>query len=290
MLNNNFKNLKRYGQNFLIDKNILQNIIDYAQIEDDDVVLEIGPGQGVLTRALLNRGVSCLHAVEIDERLRPELESLASENLNLKLHWSDAVKFNYAALEPFPNKVIANIPYNITTPLIWELLKFADKGLNKFIFMVQKEAADRIIAKADSKERYPLGVAIEAMGGAKILKSVSPECFKPVPKVKSALIEIKIDKNFELMRDNLFSRLLHIAFAHRRKTLLNNLKNFVSEPEQVLKDFKNLRAEDLSADDWIKIYEIIKLIGCPVAPVRLREYGHVLSSMSRSDRGVQLKI
>ena len=289
-MNNNFKNLKRYGQNFLIDKNILQNIIDYAQIEDDDVVLEIGPGQGVLTRALLNRGVSCLHAVEIDERLRPELESLASENLNLKLHWSDAVKFNYAALEPFPNKVIANIPYNITTPLIWELLKFADKGLNKFIFMVQKEAADRIIAKADSKERYPLGVAIEAMGGAKILKSVSPECFKPVPKVKSALIEIKIDKNFELMRDNLFSKLLHIAFAHRRKTLLNNLKNFVSEPEQVLKDFKNLRAEDLSADDWIKIYEIIKLIGCPVAPVRLREYGHVLSSMSRSDRGVQLKI
>ncbi|MBR0097336.1 MAG: ribosomal RNA small subunit methyltransferase A, partial [Synergistaceae bacterium] len=81
-MNNNFKNLKRYGQNFLIDKNILQNIIDYAQIEDDDVVLEIGPGQGVLTRALLNRGVSCLHAVEIDERLRPELESLASENLN----------------------------------------------------------------------------------------------------------------------------------------------------------------------------------------------------------------
>ncbi|MBQ4418610.1 MAG: ribosomal RNA small subunit methyltransferase A [Synergistaceae bacterium] len=260
-MNNNFKNLKRYGQNFLIDKNILQNIIDYAQIEDDDVVLEIGPGQGVLTRALLNRGVSCLHAVEIDERLRPELESLASENLNLKLHWSDAVKFNYAALEPFPNKVIANIPYNITTPLIWELLKFADKGLNKFIFMVQKEAADRIIAKADSKERYPLGVAIEAMGGAKILKSVSPECFKPVPKVKSALIEIKIDKNFELMRDNLFSKLLHIAFAHRRKTLLNNLKNFVSEPEQVLKDFKNLRAEDLNADDWLKIYNLIKISG-----------------------------
>ena len=260
-MNNNFKNLKRYGQNFLVDKNILQNIIDYAQIEDDDVVLEIGPGQGVLTRALLNRGVSCLHAVEIDERLRPELESLASENLNLKLHWSDAVKFNYAALEPFPNKVIANIPYNITTPLIWELLKFADKGLNKFIFMVQKEAADRIIAKADSKERYPLGVAIEAMGGAKILKSVSPECFKPVPKVKSALIEIKIDKNFELMRDNLFSKLLHIAFAHRRKTLLNNLKNFVSEPEQVLQDFKNLRAEDLNADDWLKIYNLIKISG-----------------------------
>ena len=261
MSNNNFKNLKRYGQNFLVDKNILQNIIDYAQIKDDDVVLEIGPGQGVLTRALLSRGLRCLHAVEIDERLRPELESLANENLNLKLHWSDAVKFNYAELEPFPNKVIANIPYNITTPLIWELLKFAERGLNKFIFMVQKEAADRIAAKADSKERYPLGAAIEAMGGAKILKSVSPECFKPVPKVKSALIEIKIEKNFELMRDNLFSRLLHVAFAHRRKTLLNNLKNFVSEPEQVLQDFKNLRAEDLNADDWLKIYNLIKISG-----------------------------
>ena len=262
MNNNNFKNLKRYGQNFLIDKNILKNIIDYADIiKDDDVVLEIGPGRGVLTRELLNHGVSCLHAVEIDERLRPELESLANEDARLKLHWCDAVKFNYELLTPFPSKVIANIPYNITTPLIWNLLKFADRGLNKFIFMVQKEAADRIIAKADCKERYPLGAAIEAMGSAKILKAVSPECFNPVPKVKSALIEIKLEKNFELMRDNLFSDLLHKAFAHRRKTLLNNLKGFVDEPEEIIEAAGldlNLRAEDLDAEAWLKIYRLIK--------------------------------
>ena len=116
--------------------------------------------------------------------------------------------------------------------------------------MVQKEAADRIIAKADCKERYPLGAAIEAMGSAKILKAVSSECFKPAPKVKSALIEIKLDKNFELMRDNLFSELLHRAFAHRRKTLAGNLKGFAEE----LHGLGGLRAEDLTCDEWLAIY------------------------------------
>lgn len=262
---NNFKRLKRFGQNFLIDKNILSQIIEYADLKSGDIILEIGPGQGVLTRALLERDISCLHAVEIDERLRPELEILAANNSRLILHWGDAVKMNYELFSPFPNKIIANIPYNITTPLIWNLIKFAAHGLRKYIFMVQKEAAERIIAPPDTKARYPLGVTIEAMGRAEILRNVSPECFRPAPRVNSALIEIIIDKNFELADDNLWSELLHRAFSHRRKILLNNFKNFlglnINELEEIFDSAKislKIRAEDLDVNSWLKIYEILK--------------------------------
>ena len=129
--------LKRFGQNFLTDKNILSLIISRAELNPDDRVLEIGPGHGVLTWALLDSKISCLHSIELDERLRPELEELERCEKNFRLHWGDAVKFDYESLTPFPNKVIANIPYNITTPLIWNLLKFSSRGLNYFLFMLQ---------------------------------------------------------------------------------------------------------------------------------------------------------
>ena len=243
------KALKRYGQNFLIDRNILGLMIEQADISENDCVLEIGPGHGVLTRAILAQKVNCLHCVELDERLRPELESLASYNSRLNLHWGDAVKYDYSSLLPFPNKVIANIPYKITTPLIWELLKFADKGLRYMLLMLQKEAAERITALPDTKSRYPLGVCIETMGRAEVIRSVNPQCFRPVPKVYSAVVEIEIARNFGLARSELWSEMLHKGFAHRRKTLANNLKGWAI-PESLGKK----RAEDLSADEWQKIY------------------------------------
>ena len=250
--------LKRFGQNFLIDKNILAEIISRADLKESDCVLEIGPGHGVLTRALLEKNIACLHSIELDERLRPELENLERREKNFYLHWGDAVKFDYTSLNPFPNKVIANIPYNITTPLIWELLKFSGLGLNYFLFMLQKEAALRIIAPPDTKARYPLGVTIDAMGRAGIVKNVSRNCFRPVPEVDSAIVEIIIEKNFDLMKNSTWSDLLHRGFAHRRKTLLNNLKGFknISDWREIFNGLgidENIRAEDLSCDEWIKI-------------------------------------
>ena len=117
------------------------------------------------------------------------------------------------------------------------------------MFMLQKEAAERITALPDTKARYPLGVCIDAMGTAKILRSVHPECFRPIPKVYSAIVEIVISRNFELARSELWSEILHKGFAHRRKTLANNLKNFVLPEELAVK-----RAEDLSCDEWLKIF------------------------------------
>ena len=254
--------LKRFGQNFLIDVNILGEIISRSNPNENDNVLEIGPGHGVLTREILNRNVRNLYAVELDERLKPELEKLSQANNALKIFWADAVKFNYSTLNPFPNKIIANIPYNITTPLIWELLKFSASGLKYHLYMLQKESALRLTAKPDTKERYPLGITIEAMGYAKIVKNVSRNCFRPVPKVDSALVEIIVEKNFELANNNLWSELLHKSFSQRRKTLVNNLKDFNGiDFHNVLNDLKineNIRAEDLECEEWLKIYEKIK--------------------------------
>lgn len=241
--------LKRYGQNFLVDKNILACIIRRSELSNDDVILEIGPGHGVLTRALLAENVKCVHSVEIDERLRPELEEIAEKDSRFNLHWGDAVKYDYESLSPFPNKVIANIPYNITTPLIWELLKFAGKGLKYHLYMLQKESAMRITAPEDTKERYPLGVTVQAMGRACVVRNVPRECFRPVPNVDSVIAEIVLEGNFELANDSLWSEILHRGFSHRRKTLANNLKNFAD-----VLNYGSMRAEDLTCSEWLEIY------------------------------------
>ena len=243
------KALKRYGQDFLVDRNILACIIRRADLSPDDVVLEIGPGQGILTRAVLAENVKCLHTVEIDERMRPELEAIADSDGRLLLHWGDAVRYDYGSLSPFPNKVVANIPYNITTPLIWELLKFAGKGLLYHLYMLQKEPAMRLVAPADTKERYPLGVTVQAMGYSRIVRNVPRECFRPVPNVDSVLCEISVTGNHELACDSLWSGLLHRGFSHRRKTLANNLKDFAD-----CLSYGGMRAEDLTCSQWLEIY------------------------------------
>lgn len=247
------KALKRYGQNFLVDKNILACIIRRANLSPDDVILEIGPGHGVLTRALLAGNVRCVHSVEIDERMRPELEEISRNDSRLCVHWGDAVKYDYASLSPFPNKVVANIPYNITTPLIWELLKYAAQGLSYHLYMLQKEPAMRLIAQPDTKERYPLGVTVQAMGHAAIVRNVSRECFRPVPNVDSVLCEIVCEKNYELSCNPLWSEILHRGFSHRRKTLANNLKGFAD-----VLSYGSMRAEDLSVSEWLEIYSEAK--------------------------------
>ncbi len=256
--------LHRFGQHFLVDQNVLVEIVERSAVGPGDVVWEIGPGQGVLLRALLERQIAFLHAVELDERMKPGLEALAARDPRLKLHWGDALRLDYPAeLVPFPGKVVANIPYNITTPLIWQLLAFARPGLTYHLYMVQKEAADRLAAPADTRERYPLGVTLEVMGTVTRVRKVPASCFRPAPRVESALVEIVIQRHHELTCDPLWSELLHRAFAHRRKTLLNNLKGFRS-----LEDWAGFlagagvdpraRAEDLEGDVWLTLYYALK--------------------------------
>ena len=288
---NSVRALHRYGQHFLVDRNVLAEIVERSSVGPEDVVLEVGPGPGVLTRALLERmdinGGGCLHAVELDERMKPGLEALAARDPRLKLHWGDALRLDCPAeLVPSPNTVVANIPYNITTPLIWRLLAFARLGLTYHLYMVQKEAADRLAAPADTRERYPLGVTLEVMGIVTRVRKVPASCFRPAPRVESALVEIVIQRHHELTCDPLWSELLHRAFAHRRKTLLNNLKGFhgiegVSggqlPPDINVEDWGSFladagvnpraRAEDIEGDVWLELYRALrKQTGQPPHP------------------------
>ncbi|MDR1649391.1 MAG: 16S rRNA (adenine(1518)-N(6)/adenine(1519)-N(6))-dimethyltransferase RsmA [Synergistaceae bacterium] len=274
-----FRAKKRLGQNFLVDRGILTEIVERAQVSPDDTILEVGPGTGVLTRELLLKKCSRLFAVEMDLRLKDTLESLSAEfGSQLSLVWGDAVRIDYDGLFPFPNKAVANIPYNITTPLIWRLLAFAPRGLNYHLYMVQKEAADRLTAKRDTKERYPLGVALEVMGEVKLVRKVPPACFRPIPRVESALVEIRLTRGLYLMEDSRWSSLLHAGFRQRRKTLVNNLKDggleifaggdagaWASLLERLGIDPK-ARAEDLSGEEWLALHD-----ACPPRLERLRQ-------------------
>lgn len=252
---------KHLGQNFLVDRNVLMEIVEHSEVSPEDILLEVGPGQGVLTKELLQKGCKKLYAVELDHRMRPFLEKLESLYPALHITWGDAMTADYNVFSPFPNKVVANIPYNITTPLIWKLLPFASLGLTYHLYMVQKEAAERLLARADTKERYPLGVTLEVMGSVTLIRKVPPTCFRPIPRVDSAVVEIILDRNLDLTQDSLWSDLLHAAFRQRRKTLMNNLKNFndVTPWGDILKrvaiDPRN-RAEDLTGDEWLNFYRL----------------------------------
>jgi len=267
--NSSFMNKKRFGQNFLSDKNILKEIVSHAGLSKDDVVLEIGPGQGALTNYLVNSGCRYIHCVEIDNDLENWLKPIENDNSSiLKIHFADAVKFNYSSLSPFPNKAVANIPYNITTPLICSLLIYAEDGLRKHVYTVQLEAAQRLMAKEDTKERYPLGVTLEAMGNVKILRHIARTCFRPVPNVDSCVIEINLTRNFKLGADERWNKFLHEGFRQRRKMLVNNLKgykqleagNIIDALHKIGIDSK-IRAEDLHSEQWLELYgQLIPLL------------------------------
>ena len=252
---------KRFGQHFLIDRNVLLDIVDCASVSPADVILEIGPGQGTMTKELLDRGCARLYAVELDVRLKDTLEKLASDCPRLQVVWGDALQVDYGPFSPFPNKVVANIPYNITTPLIWRLLTFAPRGLTYHVYMLQKEAVDHLTAERDTKERYPLGVSLEVMGETTTIRGVPPTCFRPMPRVDSSVVKIELTRNIHLMQDTLWGNLLLAGFRQRRKTLINNLKGFcnsgVKDWHPVLESAgiePKIRAEDLSGEEWLKLY------------------------------------
>ena len=258
-----FINNTDIGQNFLIDESVVAYTVKRAAVTPDDVILEIGPGGGILTRGLLSAGPRALYAVEVDERLRDGLEALASRDGRLRLFWGDAVRFDYRAeLPETPTKIVANLPYHITTPILWTFLeKLIPAGVGYMLLMVQLESAERIASPERSRARSPLGVTVEAMGGAEILRKVPPQAFRPQPRVNSALIEIKIDRNRELANNRTWRALLARSFAQRRKTLVNNwtagYADIDRERALAILDAHGLsataRAEELPLEKWFEL-------------------------------------
>jgi 16S rRNA (adenine1518-N6/adenine1519-N6)-dimethyltransferase len=207
---------KSLGQHFLVDENILGVIARLAELDAGDVVLEIGPGLGVLTRFLAER-VARVHAVEVDTSLEPHLDRLGDA---VTIHFGDALQLDLAALAPDATKLVANLPYNVATPLLVESLDRLPR-IEQWCVMLQREVADRLFAAPHTKAYGAVSVLVQLVCERTGFHPVSRSVFRPPPNVDSALVAFR---RVELPDDYpRVKRVVHAAFAHRRKTLPNSL-------------------------------------------------------------------
>ncbi len=261
-----FRHNRTLGQNFLVNPQVIRRSLEAAELMPDDVVLEVGPGQGVLTSQILQQRCRFLHSLEIDSRLAPWLQPLeAAFPDRFRLTWGDAMDLDLAELQPRPNKMVANIPYHITTPLIWKVLEqLAPLGFQRLVLLVQREAAQRLVAAPRTKDRYPLGVTLELMGTVATIMKVSPGSFIPPPRVFSALVVIDLAHRLDLACDDLWRRLLRSAFAQRRKKLVHNLAAAGFARDRVVSELErwgiatSARAEELTSDQWSQLHQGLK--------------------------------
>lgn len=260
-----FKFLKKYGQNFLSDKNLLSAIASDGEVDQNTTVLEIGPGAGALSEAILSK-CKKLVSVEIDDRLIPELEEKFGENEKFTLVHNDFMKMSDEEIKELVGedfRVVANIPYYISTSLIMRFLEREPKP-KSITVMVQKEVAERLTAKAGVDAYGVISVAVALRGKAKITRKVDRKMFFPVPDVDSAVVHVILDENVNPEVENVM-KLVRSAFAMRRKTLRNNLvkgmgisgEKFDTAITQMgLKT--DVRGEKLTPEQFIKLYNLLK--------------------------------
>lgn len=261
---------KRYGQNFLIDDNMLEEIVNSADITKDDLVIEIGPGLGNLTEYILSRAKYAI-LVEIDSKMIKVLEDRFKDRKNYILINDDILKVNIDKLvEEIKSKndlsfrsvkVVANLPYYITTPIIFKLLE-DENSISDITVMVQKEVAQRMVAKPKSKDFGILTLMVDYFSNANIIVLVPNSSFIPEPGVMSAVINLKKNRKYSVKNEKMFFELIHKAFAQRRKKMINSLSstNFNNMTKQELEDlFKrcnldfNTRAEELTIEEFIEL-------------------------------------
>ena len=267
----NFNFQKKFGQNFLIDTGILESIIDSAEITKDDFVLEIGPGIGTMTQYLCESARQGV-AVEIDTNLIPILKETLSEYDNVEVINGDILKIDINKIaekynDNKPIKVVANLPYYITTPIIMGLFE-SHVPIDSITIMVQKEVADRMQEGPGSKEYGALSLAVQYYANPKIVADVPPSCFMPQPKVGSAVIKLTRHQNPPVDVDNekLLFQVIRASFNQRRKTLANGLNNFPAialSKEEIQESIKELgvsptiRGEALSLEQFAQLSNII---------------------------------
>ncbi len=237
---------KRFGQNFLVDTKVVERIIATIAPKKNDNLLEIGPGQGAMTLPLLE-SLECLHVIEIDRDLIALLESFNQPNLII--HEGDALKFDLATL-PTPIRIVGNLPYNISSPILFHLLAHRDKIID-MTFMLQKEVVERITAKHGNKIYGRLSVVLQAFFEVELVFIVPPESFDPAPKIDSAIVYLKPLKT--PLTDNriMLEKIVKAAFSQRRKTLRNCLKSLLTQAQTTI-DLTQ-RAEMLSVVDFVKL-------------------------------------
>jgi 16S rRNA (adenine1518-N6/adenine1519-N6)-dimethyltransferase len=246
------------GQNFLIDNDVLDEIVKAADLKKTDTVLEVGPGLGVLTQKLAPN-VKRLVAVEKDKKLYPILKSNIKEFKNVELVSGDVLKFHISKEIPESYKVVANIPYYLTSHLISSLLNLTHKP-DLIVFMVQKEVAQRISAKAG--ELSVLGISVQFYADAETIAAVPKKLFWPAPKVDSAIIRIVPRNKYNVEDEKLFFRIIKAGFSGKRKQIHNTLKTgFKFSPEQVgkllyeAKIDSSSRPQEFTIDQWVDLYK-----------------------------------
>jgi 16S rRNA (adenine1518-N6/adenine1519-N6)-dimethyltransferase len=211
--------IRRFGQNFLADPNLLDAIVRDAALRPEDVVLEVGAGEGVLSERLA-AAASHLHTVEIDRGLEPALATLAGR-ANVSLHWGDAMKVDLAALDPPPTAMVANLPYAVATPLILRTIERLP-SLSSWTVMVQREIADRLRAGPGSRTYGSPSVMVQLACEVELLRTVDPAVFRPRPRVDSAILRLR---RTGPGADEATRKLVRAAFAHRRKSLARSLEH-----------------------------------------------------------------
>jgi len=261
VLKYNFRFTKSLGQNFLIDDSVLEDIVEGAEITKEDYVIEIGPGVGTLTKELLARAKK-VTSIELDEKLIPILQEELKEFENFDIVHKDALKvdFNNLIGEEKSVKVVANLPYYVTTPIIANLLN-GNYNIKSITIMIQKEVGERIDAEPSTKDYGAFSLLVQYYCDTKIIRHVPPSSFIPAPKVDS--IVIRLDKlkepRVQVQSEKLFFNVVRQSFNMRRKTLWNAMKNIGLDKEKLKIGFENAGIDPTRRGETLSIEEFANL-------------------------------
>ena len=263
----NYHQKKRFGQHWLINSLILEKIKEVAELEEKDFILEIGPGRGALTSKLLDSKINGLHAVELDKDLIAHLNKKFKNEKKFSLQQGDILSTNLDSINNKITKVIANIPYNITGPIldifIGRLGTISKNNYEKIIFLMQKDVVDRILSREGDTNAGALSIRMQLMSKIRRICDVPPSSFNPPPKVYSSLVvfePLKPELRLDIKLEKYIDKLLRISFNSRRKMIRNTLNSIISEDEikQLSESSEicfNLRPQDISINKWIKLAE-----------------------------------
>lgn len=252
---------KRFGQNFLTDKNLLNKIVKEANVSNKDVI-EVGPGMGALTKPLLEVAKS-VTAYEIDNDLKPLLNEMAEENENLIVKFEDFLTIELPSDKTY--EVVANIPYNITSPIIFKIL--AANNINSATLMVQKEVSERITSLPGNKTYNALTVIVNYYMNVESIVNVSRKLFRPIPKVDSAVFKMeRKPRLFSGEEEKAFIEMIKASFHQKRKTLANNLNFHYKIPKDDINEVLNYldinineRAENINLETFVKIFKKLNI-------------------------------
>ena len=267
MNSKNYNQKKRFGQHWLVNKKILNKIKEVADLNEDDFILEIGPGKGALTSKLLDSRIRKLHAIELDRDLIDFLNVKFRNNEKFSLQQGDILSTNLDSIKNKITKVIANIPYNITGPIldifVGRLGLIRNYNYKKIIFLMQKDVVDRILSKEGSPKAGALSIRMQLLSKIKKICDVEPSSFDPPPRIYSSLVifePLPKESRLDITSEKYIDTLLRISFNSRRKMLRNTLNSIFSNDEikklsESSEIYFNLRPQDISINQWIKLAE-----------------------------------